>query len=1138
MKTSFKNRKKQLLAIFLSLMMTSSVAALAACSDSNKNDSSSSSSSTTTDEEQDNGLIKNATFKTFNKNDGANLIGTSATGWTRSLNSASSGSALSSKSASGIIDVSEEAWANLTQNKVSNIANKTEDEMKALWDTDNITAKDKLEYYEAWEDANDDGDIDEDLSFYQSFNIDTDDLPTCKNPGTREGAEDTNILMIHNEYNSTRNSVEYKTGTAQKYTSSSTVTIKAGMSAELSVWVKTSDLECATTNGTTQDVVGKGAYISVTHSIGGRTMDAFEVKNIVADEWTQYTFFLRGASYIDTTFSVVLGLGKGGGTDRLEYVNGYAFFDDLECNLMPNTANENDTDKTNNFDSKTEGLETVYDYESTKEEKVIDASASDLKTFALDYYGDQFSPITFLDTVKDIALTSETSSNGTNYNVANYPGLEGIATADDVTKLFANVDEMNGSDNKYLASVYKNYFEGKNLDFLAEDVDDKILMLLSAHGASYTAKSNQIFSVPEDGYLAVSFFVKTSDMNGFTGAGVTLHDGNNKNEFTSIDTTTIDPVEIGSNEDVYQGWQQCFFFVKNETDTEKDFTLSFSFGPTTVIGTTKNQYYAGFAAFTGFTQKEMTAAEFESASSGTYTKIVSLTGTVTEAEGDSGFDSAAIVPSGAIEEGFANPKNYKGVYSDSAYITNDGMDMTVNQNKTAGLLNKEYADNYGDIISAMQEDGSWSTLFGNDATQPLVIYNGEGENAADKPYGFIGQSTTVAANTYKTVSLRVKVSANANAYVYLIDMDDDTHASALSIDRKITYWYDEDGNVCSVDPSSEDFNNKKDVALKLQANGLYKVNASWEGAANVAQEDNVYYANLQAYEGFGKEVDLKVAEGGASYNYNDKWDNEGVDGVAYYYKDGNYHADRACSGKYIVKDLSEIADLPTRYEATTSEGFMFKVAPTNGDWAIVTFYLHTGATAKNYRLEVWNGDRTGGTVAEDSYVIFDAYTFDDVDETSFADLLKEKEADVDDANKFESVFSFFDSASYLRYNEKLDENEVGYAYESYSPAAQVSGTAYLKYEGEKEYKLFADYALSDVTVTPDADTDDSTTEDEDDHDHGNSADIWLLASSIAIAVVLLFAVASIIIRKVVQNARKKKAMASRNEAKNKKDKKN
>ena len=186
MKTSFK-KSKNLLALCLSvLMVTSGVAALASCSDSSTTDSSSSSSSSSsaTTTVNDTALITNGGFETFNTNNGLNAIGTSVTSWTRSVNSTSSGSALSSKAASGIIDTSAAAWDNLTGSKKEGAENMTEAEAKAVWDT--LTFKDKIAFMEAWEDRdeNDDKDIEDELDFYQAFNIDSGDIPTCVNPQT------------------------------------------------------------------------------------------------------------------------------------------------------------------------------------------------------------------------------------------------------------------------------------------------------------------------------------------------------------------------------------------------------------------------------------------------------------------------------------------------------------------------------------------------------------------------------------------------------------------------------------------------------------------------------------------------------------------------------------------------------------------------------------------------------------------------------------------------------------------------------------------------------------------------------------------------------------------------------------------
>ena len=71
-------------------------------------------------------------------------------------------------------------------------------------------------------------------------------------------------------------------GTAQKYPSSTTVTLEPGTSAFFSVWVKTMDM---TYNGTSEEKGPKvdgerGAYIGVTHTVGGTTLDPMQIKNI------------------------------------------------------------------------------------------------------------------------------------------------------------------------------------------------------------------------------------------------------------------------------------------------------------------------------------------------------------------------------------------------------------------------------------------------------------------------------------------------------------------------------------------------------------------------------------------------------------------------------------------------------------------------------------------------------------------------------------------------------------------------------------------------------------------------------------------------------------------------------------------
>ncbi|MBQ8291803.1 MAG: hypothetical protein IJX88_04790 [Clostridia bacterium] len=1135
------NASKRFLALLLSVMTMSSVGAFAACKDdSSDNSASSSSSSSSVSTVKDDGEIKNASFENDTFSD-TTVIGTSVTGWSRSVNSASSGSALSSKSASGVIDISDSAWEELTKSKVENVDKLTEEQAKAKWSA--MSIKDKLEYYEAWEDANDDDDKDvDDLSFYQSFNIDAEDLPAAdmENPRTHDyKAGETNknkrVLMLRNEYsNSTYDAI----GTAQKYTSSSTVTVKAGTSAKFSVWVKTAELQSSRTDGTAQEAVGKGAYISITNTLGGATLDPLVVENINTEDmtnlgdtngWAQYSFYLKGASYADTTFTIVLGLGQGGGTDRSQYVNGYAFFDDIEFTTLSNTNYMAETGKfaANELFTASLGIET--------DKKKVDVSKNDAyKAYAIDYFGSaSTNDLNAISSTVEIAPTTETR-NGTVYTAVNagdhplnkddnaendvttYQGL-GVSTTNDKNGVFTPDELAAMTDNAYVQAAYNTHLK----DSAFVDNDEDLLLLLSANGAAYTAKAPTVYTLDKNQYMGISFFVKTSALNGNVGAGVTVVNGTNKTSIASIDTTTVETVEIeGETEDLYDGWLQCFFFISNETDKDGlTFTLEFTFGQTTVVDTAKTAYYPGFAMFKDFQEYQFADEKaFDCAGSGTYAKIVSLTDGTKETDGNAGFDEAAIVPTNALENGFANPKNYKGVTNKSAYVNNTNTDTALYTLETAGLLNKKYADNYGNILKKLGGSAAtWANVFGNETQQPLVIYN---ESAPSTSYGFIGATQNIAASTYKTVALRVKT--NSTVSVYLVDADDETKTSFLSVDAKATYWYDDDGNLCDKDPAANDFNSNRDVAFKLQSNGLYKVNTQWREYDEKTVDKNAYYANLSAYTA-DEDGNLVTAENGVKYDYTDNWRDFGNDGIAFYQKDGKYYADSA--KKVEVLDFAKVASLDKRTTGFAAQEMKFTIEPTDGKWVTVTFHIHTGDTAKNYRLEVWNGDREGKTtVAAGSYAFFDVYnpgTVDDQFSTLITQRQEEIEADETLGAVYESVFSFYDTDRFLRYDASADKNNVGNSYESYLSSTYTQGVAFLRYVNKGEFEIYADYTHAETAVT--ADVEEEETEDEkDDTTTTDTTNVWLLASSIVIAAVLVLAVISLVVRKIVVKARKKR----------------
>lgn len=1134
--TTDSKKRKQLLALFLSAMMASSFAALAAC-DKEDPDDTTDTETEDTSSEKDTARLTNGSFEFYQNNNGKSLIITSPGSWSRS--NASGG--VTSKAASGIINTEKSAWENLTTS--SNLSYATVEDAKANWD--NLTAKDKLAFYEDQEDE-------DELDFYQSFNIDHEDLPTCENPGTHYAANDekaeknTNVLMIHNDYN-----VSGKYGTAQKFASSTTITLAAGTFAELSVWVKTSDLKYS---AKAQDVLeGRGAYIDVTQTVGSTTLDTLQVKNINTemqanqDEnngWVNYKFYLQSCSYSSSTVKVTLGLGQANiSTNTSEYVGGYAFFDDVTCKIYDSA----------DWDTTTSTVNTKLTMASSEEDKIINADENTDTVFSMDMdsHNTGFKNFDFVKNAKT-ELTTEEAGNGKVYASAGDKQFVGL-TIDNSNDFaggatFASLGSLN---NPLLSKVRDSITKPESFE------SDVMYLIASAEGAAYTTTirpSNSYYELGAGEYAVYSFFMKTSDLAGHTGAGVKFvefdkfnnefKDFGNEAVISSVDTSSITGVNVTidtangeeKREDIYEGWQQCFFFLENDTEETRYFQIQFTYGTTAIVNSKDSDYYGGFAAIANFQKRTLAPEEFDFVSAGTYSKTLSLTGFSEQERSGKVFDDASSV-GGDVNKGLANPLTYKGVYGGSGYVNGTSTDTRLNENKYAGLINKKA---FNDTDSKTEEGwiyddseiGKVNTTIKNalntngftlgNSTQPLVIYN-----ETEQAYGFIGGSKTISSTTHSAVSVRVKATKDAIVNFYLVDVSDKTHESVLALNTGVTYWYNDDGDLCAKDPSDHDFNKKTDVAFNLQDNGLYLVNEKWSGYAASGVAKNQYFANLSNYEGYG-EGDLLVAKNGVSYNYNDKWSNQGNDGIAFYYKEGKYFAYDNYTTE--VKDFSEVNGLTARTEAQESKKLQATVIGSGEDlWTTVTFYIHTGSNEKAYRLEVWSGSRDGATKnAAESLVLVDLGGANALTDESYSTILDEVKENVEEVDgctgeSFESGFSFYDSNTFLRYDATLDENEVGNSYENYLSSAYTVGTAYMNYKDENNLTnmIFVDFALSEAVVTPDVEEEDDKVEEEETTTTSDT-NVLLLASSISIAVVLLLAVVSIIVRKFVMQARKNK----------------
>ncbi|MBR7186072.1 MAG: hypothetical protein IKD43_01030 [Clostridia bacterium] len=1156
-------------------------------------------------------LLKNGNFEYYNEmledvfDEKRDLIN-SPTDWTFS-----SGSPASDAS-SGIVNVAE--WDKLAVSTRSLIP--AEDEREDEPELTNTVIANAVKY---WDDASiydrlafyDYYDIDSssDFELYDDYkySIDLEDVENFKDIAGKgkaldlhkkdgratDGSDgDSSILMIHNQR--TSDSVR---GTAQFYTAATTITVPAGASARLSVWVRTSQLYHYAANSNPNDDLAvtarAGAYIGVTNTVGGVTLDQMQIKNInTKDTWEQYTIYVRANTFAATTFRVVLGLGQGASDYRYEAVDGYAFFDDVECELITNDDYvEAVTD--NNLNQPEKNFCTLN---SKKDEKIFSATDNDTGAskgvfmYALDL-SHELKPLAIQET---IGLTEEISGSQAFTSEKIDPSLGRDNESDEARGNIAkrlSYNEIQATNNGYLKEIFKNDFANYPQAF----DQDNIIMLLSTNGAAYTAKLQKIEVNPNERIL-VSFFVKTSEIRaGKMGAGAILVDDQSKVKtvIAPFDSTTVDKININdNNKDIYDGWVQCFFFVENTTDDVKSFHIELTYGPTSIADTTKADYADGYAAFADFRTSYLTKAQYEYAATSAYAEKASLTASVSDS---SRFDEATLVY--PLEKGLSTPANYTGVLAGSNWITESDLpnpgpaQLAEEYGIYTGLLSHQYAENY--MKQAEDEDALpawkaylndkagnvsdstvwWKNLFGNGnssanpAYQPLAIMNTSSE--AQPSYGYYAVTASLSQNAARRVSVRVKLSANAVAYLYLIDVSDinDKNNTLANSLPSVTYWYDDDGNIVKGDPAADDFDKVSDILYTLEDNGLYK-------KATDTSANPTYYANLYNYD---KDDDGNLVTSDGS--------------IAYYYNNGNFYAyydEETDAYTQVVKNIPEnkLGDAGVRYVGPASSGYeaVIKVEGSSeleasGEWVTVSFYLQTGNKAKDYRLELWAGAREDdastvgkneATMAAGSYVFFDRCSTSSVADFSglmndYATAMKDKlglktgdDLPNVDANgnplALYYAFTFYDSPDYLRYDATLDEEDLGNPWQNYvqstnehkmmwfyctdlegllfSPDGSLKSTSTIS--------LFMSYNENEVTVAPadlggdsDSSISDSTTEEESD---GSEMNIAMYVSSILLVVALAFAVCTVIARRVYvwfkqKNAPKRKKKAAKAAAK-------
>ncbi|MDE6001469.1 MAG: hypothetical protein K2G96_04025, partial [Clostridia bacterium] len=615
----------------------------------------------------------------------------------------------------------------------------------------------------------------------------------------------SHVLMLHN-YATTHN------GIAQNYTSIN-VELPANTAAEVSVWVKTAELKYNQGKTVSQDL---GAYITVTNTVGSSTLDNFTINCINTEKlvengagnsngWVEYTVYVNACDFASTTISIELGLGEATNGDTVE---GYAFFDDVQVTKYLSLDKSSYGDDTQS-DTVGYTIKNTNDYSYNSGSKIIEnrsayctlSNDKSEKIFKADSYErndtkltdgfskcfkylvdlaseDEHTPFTFASNVTagltvdedDYASAINYTGNKLNFTVTDPSGakLPKDFTARDTSKdllAYAKVGYKFTSDNTiYNETLNTALAKANKLPKLDANTDDNMLVMLSANGAAYTATINT--SIDYEGYKIISFWVKTSD-DGTATVKIYQKDKDENNASFTVNTKDSAVNIDDENKDVYDGWAQCFLFVNNELKDENgassatDVVIEVSLGNTTIKDTAASAYKPGWVALTNMQVLDTDEDTFAHTGSGTY--AASLTVSEEEEKTLNVFDEVYGSQQHEIEQAPAKPANYEGVNGGSSYIVNNGSVLLpfddIDTNTSAGLINKDYVDNYDNkdwykaVLSSFGANSTnsaldkWNEVFGTSSVQPLIILN-------DKLRDYYCENKKADETTYKTCYIK------------------------------------------------------------------------------------------------------------------------------------------------------------------------------------------------------------------------------------------------------------------------------------------------------------------------------------------------------------------------------------------------
>lgn len=683
--------------------------ALAACKTTEEDEDDTHYSQTETDEQEiTNGNFEFGTMET----EPDEYPYTSFSGWTRAVDN----SAASSRVDSGIIDTAEFSALLDTLMENEDFLDWAKHEYEI--DDEELRTQAETELGENADDEAVDAKVQELLKAELEKNF--------KNPGTpKSGANGTKVAMLNN-YPDFYENDPYR-GTAQKLTSSKTISLTPDTYGKITVWVNTGDIHSA--NNKTEF----GANIRLTNTVASVTQDEYSVSDIVTDgKWVKYELYVRANDFLDSTVKVVLGLGYGAGAsgNRDDYVTGTVYFDDVayeELDELPSSIDWSTADKP-----------TIKRTSSSDRLPAATESVSETSYYALYdmnapyYFDDAGNTFLFDPSVKE----TETNKGETANNIPSD----------------ATLGQIQLVDRGFKVTQRKN--------------------------SSTATLESDAFKVAPQTYAAVTFRLSMDlDKLQRTGLTVKVYDsypGAENNEQTTLSNLIAE--EDGTYTIIVKN-----NFTEETAPEDRTFYLEFIFGPTNVSTTTDASLYttgsytvSGLSIQLGSLDEEQYTENNDNTNEKFYDFYSLLSGAADstnifalsayaghnedykdDSEDESYSMTTAYSDKGTILHAPAQASDYMGTYYYESDIT------ALDKNPDAGLINSKYLDNYS--ISGLKEALAYDGK-ADESIQPLMIYN-----ATAGAYGYVSEQFTVTASSTASVSVRVRVTGNAAAYIYLVN---------------------------------------------------------------------------------------------------------------------------------------------------------------------------------------------------------------------------------------------------------------------------------------------------------------------------------------------------------------------------------